>query len=267
MDERVRREEDSQAKQTRQVNETGKVERRPTPPRSSKTDRRSRWPFSWKDFAKTDEFRLPTISPELAAFFRSPVRALPGRQITDPSSLPRISERNDNGQSQSEPSQSTAQSSMEPHEVGVGQLTNPTGTRTREEREASYAMPSTSKPHGKQREVSLQPQTPPKATTPASLERMREDESARRHQSLPITPQPKANTQGSEEEAQSISVENTVATGGKIAGGAPETEDMHLECTCLTIGGPTYRSKSSKCSAAKEISHIEKPTIPSGENR
>lgn len=250
MDECVRLEEALQAEESRKA----EVEQSPRP---RPVRRRSRWPFSLDDFAKTDEYRLPPLSTELAAFSPGPAEASPRRRGTNPSSSPHISQRNDNLQSRNDPSQSAARGSKGQVETAVEQLPSRTETRTRQERKASYAMRSTSKHRDKQREATARSPTFPRTTTSTDLGRLQDNKNPHRY-SPPIAVQSETNTQENQDRERLTRVENAAAAGSRAPRVVSEPEPMQIvseshvyfpllsyciilvlihfvECTCLTI--------------------------------
>ncbi|KAI8724392.1 hypothetical protein NCS52_00008300 [Fusarium sp. LHS14.1] len=163
MDECVRLEEALQAEEERS-------------PRRRPARRSSGWPFSFEDFGRTDEIRLPPVSPGLAALSPGPPARSPRRRETNPSS-PR------------------------------------TETTSREERRTIYSTHSTSKHRDKRTEVTPQSPTLPRAFSLTDLGDSQDSRNSHRRYNSSISPRTRNNAPQNREEERSIRPENVTPAG------------------------------------------------------
>ncbi|UPK97689.1 hypothetical protein LCI18_008624 [Fusarium solani-melongenae] len=194
MDECVRLEEALQAEELRKAEQEQSPRRLPV-------RRRSAWPFSLKDFEKTDEIRLPTVSPELAAFSPGPPEVSPRRRGTNPSP-PCTPRGNDN---RNDPPPSSPRSPRRQTKTPVEIHSSRSKIGPRKEPHVMYPRRPTSIP---------QSPTLPGTTSFTDLGRLQRIERLNRRSSSLIAPRMRTNTQDNPEEEHLTRPGNVAPAGG-----------------------------------------------------
>ncbi|RTE80986.1 hypothetical protein BHE90_004439 [Fusarium euwallaceae] len=204
MDECVRLEEALQTEESQNAQEQS--------PRRRSGRRSFKWPFSLDDYGRTDEYRLPPVSTGLAAFSPGPAEASPRKRGTNPSP-PRISHRSDNRNDLLRRATRSPQRRDDPTVERVSSRTEP---KPRVERRASYIAPSISQHRDNLSQATPQSSAPLRSVTYTDLQRLRDNEDPRRHQSLPRTFQPRTYIEEDQDRDRLTDVKNAVASSERL---------------------------------------------------